>query len=165
MVRTLVHLVIVTSIVAPAPQAPGDLRIASIQVRGHKRYTADEVTRVSGLAIGRPAKPEDLAAAANRMAATGLFENVRYTYTTGRDMSVVLEIVEPAWSVPVILDNFVAFPDERLIAAVRTEVPSFDGTAPATGGAPEFIRQALQAVLKQGSQAASSRGWAQRLRR
>ena len=148
MLRALVHLLVLTIGMAAETQTPGDLRINSIQVKGNKRYTAEEVTRLSGLAIGRAAKPEDLAAAANRMAGTGLFQNVKYTYTTGRDMSIVFEIVEPDWSVPVIFDNFVTFSDEQLIDALRAEVPSFDGTAPATGGAPEFIRQGLEAVLK-----------------
>jgi outer membrane protein assembly factor BamA len=119
MLRVLIHSFAVISIFAPPPQTPAELRIASIQVKGNQRYTAEEVTRLSGLEIGRTAKPDDLAAAANRMAATGLFEAVRYSYTTGRAMSVVFEISEPARTVPVILDNFVWLSDEELFEGIR----------------------------------------------
>jgi outer membrane protein assembly factor BamA len=63
-------------------------------------------------------------------------------------MTVTFDVEEAAWTVPVVFDNFVTIPDEQLIAAVRREVPSFDGTAPVNAGAADFLARALQGVLK-----------------
>jgi outer membrane protein assembly factor BamA len=133
---------------APVP-APSDARLASLQIKGNKRYSVDEVTRLSGLEIGRSVSLPDLATAANHLASTGLFDSVRYTYTTGnRQTSVTFEIVESAWTVPVVLDNFVWLADEQWISELRARVPSFDGTAPKTAGAPDFLTHALQQLLQ-----------------
>jgi outer membrane protein assembly factor BamA len=134
------------SLLAQTPSS-ADARVASIQVKGVKRYTAEEVTRLSGLEIGHSASPSDLAAAANRMASTGLFDTVRYSYSTAnRAMTVTFEVVEAPWTVPVVLDNFVWLPDEQWITELRARVPSFDGTAPKN--AAEFLTHALQESLQ-----------------
>jgi outer membrane protein assembly factor BamA len=125
-----------------------DSRLASIQVKGIHRYAAEDVVRLSGLAIGKPATSDDLAAGANRLVKTGLFDMVKYTYTTGREMTVTFEIDEASWTIPVILDNFVWLTEDEVKKAVSTEVPTFDGTAPLNLGAAELIAQALQDVLK-----------------
>jgi outer membrane protein assembly factor BamA len=143
-IRSAVVLVVVYQAAASA-----DARIASVQVKGTVRYTPSEVSRLSGLEIGKPGAVADLTAAANRLAATGLFDSVKYSYTTtGRQMTVTFEIAEAAWTIPVILDNFVWITDADLIAAVRQEVPSFDGTAPVNVGAVDTLTRALENVLK-----------------
>lgn len=130
-------------------QPAADTRVASVQVKGTQRYVPADVTRLSGVEIGKPATVADLTAAANRLAATGLFNSVRYSYTTAsRQMTVTFDIEEAAWTIPVILDNFVWLPEPQLIAAVAEEVPSFDGTAPVNAGAADFLTSALQKVLK-----------------
>jgi len=129
-------------------QAPSAARVASIQVKGNRRYTAQEVSRLSGLEIGKPATAADLTAAANQLAATGLFNEVKYSYTTGPgQMTVTFDVQEAAWTVPVVFDNFVWMADAELTAALRERVPSFDGTAPINVGAGEFITRELQAIL------------------
>jgi outer membrane protein assembly factor BamA len=136
------------ALIAQAQTAP-EARVASVQVKGTRRYAPEQVTRLSGIEIGKPASVEKLTAAANRLAATGLFDSVRFTYTTGPgQMTVTFDVEEAKWTVPVILDNFVWLADEQLIAAVAEEMPSFDGTAPVNTGAAEFLTQALQKVLK-----------------
>lgn len=130
-----------------AQQAAGS-RLASIQVKGTARYTPEDVMRLSGLAIGTPITVEDLTAATTRLAATGLFDMVKYSYTTGRQMTVTFDVTEAKWTVPVLLDNFVWMSDDDLKAAVRTEVPTFDGTAPINSGAAELIEHALQDFVK-----------------
>src|ERR1700752_3112201 len=107
MVRASFCVLLLSTLLTSQAPAAGDARIASVKVKGQKRYTSEEVTRLSGLEIGLAATPADLTAAANRLAATGLFDNVRYTYTTAKAMSVTLEVTEAAWTIPVILDNFV----------------------------------------------------------
>jgi outer membrane protein assembly factor BamA len=130
-------------------QAETSYELARVQVSGAKRYTPEDVTRVSGLQIGKPITIDVLSKAADRMSATELFRSVGYKYvTTGRQMSVTFEIEEPEWTIPVVLDNFVSFTDEQIAAAVRQDVPSFDGTSPMSAGVPELIRASLEKFLK-----------------
>jgi outer membrane protein insertion porin family len=144
----MLHVILAALLLQQAPAA-SDSRLASVQVKGTRRYTPEEVTRLTGLQIGKPIAAADLNAAANRLAGTGLFNSVRFSYTTGRAFSVIFEVEEAQWSMPIVLDNFVAVPDDQLIAAVRAEVPSFDGTsAPINQGAADFIVSALQNVMK-----------------
>ena len=143
----LYAMVLAFTLLQQAPAAT-DSRIASVQVKGNRRYTAEEVTRLSGVQLGQAATAEDLAKAANRLASTGLFDSVRYTYTTGRSITVTFEVEEAKWTMPVILDNFVWLPEKDLMAAIRAEVPAFDGTAPINEGAGDLIARTLQGVLK-----------------
>ena len=147
MVRGLVCVVVLSGFLGQQSPSP-DARVASVQVKGIKRYTAEEVTRLSGVEIGQAATAADLTAAANRLAATGLFDTVRFTYTTNRAMAVTFEVTEAPWTVPVIVDNFVWLSDEQLTAALRAEVPSYDGTAPLNQGAADFIAHAIEKVMK-----------------
>lgn len=130
-------------------QPASDARVASVQVKGTRRYSPADVTRLSGVEIGKPATVADLTAAANRLAATGLFNSVRFSYTTGtRQTTVTFDIEEAEWTIAVIFDNFVWLPEPQLIAAVAEEVPSFDGTAPVNVGAADFITRVLEKILK-----------------
>ena len=55
---------------APVKQAGAQLVVASIEVAGARRYTALEVTKLSGLELGKTVTAADLNAAIQRMAAT-----------------------------------------------------------------------------------------------
>ncbi len=130
----------------PAPTTP--FQLDGVQVTGAKRYSAIEVTRISGLEVGKQVTVADLDAAAESMSRTGLFKDVRYQYVTAAArIRVTLEIEEVAWTVPVLFDNFVWLSDEQMIAALRKDVPSFDGTAPESAGFPEFLTRALHRLL------------------
>jgi outer membrane protein assembly factor BamA len=124
------------------------MELGDLQVIGARRYSVEEIKKVSALEIGKPASIPHLDAAAERMAETGLFKKVSYRYVTesGR-LSVTFEIEEAEWTVPVVFDNFVWFTDAQVVAAVRDVLPSFDGTAPPTSGIPERIIQALRQLL------------------
>jgi outer membrane protein assembly factor BamA len=132
------------------PPAGMTYQLAAVQVAGAKRYSADDVTRLSGLVVGKPVTVADLQPAADRLTSSGLFKELRYRYVTAaKQMTVVFEFEEADWTVPVIFDNLIWFTDEELVAAVRRDVPSFDGTAPSNEGVPELIIGALQRLLDQ----------------
>jgi outer membrane protein assembly factor BamA len=134
--------------VKPAP-VRATLPLSDVQIEGTRRYAAADVVRLSGLRIGRPVTPTEIKAAGERLAATGLFKTLNYRHDTQRGSSVVTFIVAEAdWTVPVTFDNFVWFRDQELIDALKVDVPSFDGTAPAAPGAIALISRALQNILK-----------------
>ena len=133
---------------ATGQPAQASMELGDLQVTGARRYSVEEIKKVSALEIGKPASIPHLDAAAERMAVTGLFKKVSYRYVTeGGRLIVTFEIEEAEWTVPVVFDNFVWFTDAQVVAAVRDVLPSFDGTAPATAGIPERITQALQQLL------------------
>jgi outer membrane protein assembly factor BamA len=135
--------------VEAVPQQPSaPLQVAAIEVSGARRYTAAEVTRLSGLQPGKPVTAADLEAVIKRMAGTGLFKRLNYRYATAAGRTTVtLEIEEADWTMPVVFDNFVWFKDEELTAALRQNIPSFDGTVPVTEGISELVTRELQQIL------------------
>ena len=136
------------AIPAQAPSA-ATYQVAAVQVAGAKRYAPGEVAKLSGLNIGAPVTIAELAPVAERLAATGLFKSLKYRYATvGRQITVIFEIEEADWTVPVIFDNLVWFTYDDLIKAVRADVPSFDGTAPPSEAAPDLIVRSLQKLLQ-----------------
>lgn len=139
-----------SSVAAQAPVQPVDgLKLAAVEVVGASRYRPADVARAAGLTIGQAITIEDLEGAANRLAGTGLVSRVAYRYAfKNAQMTVTLEIEEPEWTVPVILDNFVWFPDEELREWLRRDVPTFDGTAPQTEGVTALIAGSLQSLME-----------------
>jgi outer membrane protein assembly factor BamA len=123
-------------------------RLQKIEVTGLKRMTADHVITLSGLQIGQAVDGTVLDAAANKMMQSGLFRRLGYRTRTNRDGAIVtFEVEESAVSLPIVFENFVWFTDDELLAAIRQDVPFFNGTAPATGDTTDKIAAALQRLL------------------
>ena len=100
------------------------LELGAIEVAGARRYTADEIRKVSGLEVGKRITIADLDAATKRMAGTGLFKTVGYHYEDRNGQRIAtFEIEEADWTIPVVFDNFVWFTDAEIIASVRETVP------------------------------------------
>ena len=135
---------------AQAPAA--GLQLGTVTVTGARRYTEADVTRLSALKPGQPLTTSDLDAAVKRMAATGLFASVKSVpVTTGNRINVTLEIEEPAWTMPVMLDNFIWLSDDELRAAVRQHVPTYDGTLPVNAEVTTYMTGVLQRLLDERS--------------
>jgi outer membrane protein assembly factor BamA len=134
---------------AAAGQTPGAFTLAGVEVVGARRYSREDVTRVAGLTVGQAITVEALAAAAERLGGSGLFATLTYRYVTkASQMTATFEFEEAEWIVPVIFDNFVWFTADEVTAAVRNDVPSFDGTAPRSEGIPDLIGRSLQKLLE-----------------
>jgi hypothetical protein len=58
MVRWLLCGFVLCSFLSQQSSSASDARVASVQVKGNKRYSAEEVTRLSGVEIGRAASPD-----------------------------------------------------------------------------------------------------------
>ena len=142
-------LIIIAVTVALAQQ-PGR-RVAKIEVEGLERLSADEVIATSGLKIGMPLSVAELDAAGQRLVDSGLFTKVGYRTTSkGNQVTVIFQIQETKGGAsPVVFDNFVWFTNDELIAAIKQEVPSFNGTAPDTGRMTDDIKRALQKLLQE----------------
>jgi outer membrane protein assembly factor BamA len=130
------------------PPAPAEFQLGTVSVTGVSRYTPAEVARLSALQAGQPVKPSDLDNTVKRMSSTGLFASLKYRYaTSGNRLDVTFEIEEPPWSMPVVFDNFVWLRDEELLAAIKQDVPTFDGTLPVNSEVTSYMTGVLQHVL------------------
>jgi len=134
-------------LVAQAPAATVTGKLTSIKFKGSLRYAQAGLLAAGGLASGQQIGIQDLQAAADRLSGLGLFRHVRFTFTSlGEDVSVVYEL-EDGPTVPVYFDNFPWFTDEELSAALKSQFPLFDGTAPEDGAMLEQMAAALQSLL------------------
>lgn len=152
MTRLINHLLILVFVCAAASAAAqGGRTIARIEFEGLQQIAAAEALATSGLKINQPFKVEDVDAAAQRLLDSGIFKQIRYrTRTAGDKVTITFQVEEAkGGDSPVIFDNFIWFTDEQLIAAVRRQVPSFDGRAPNIGKMPEGITRALQQLLSE----------------
>lgn len=153
--RKLLLLCCVMSLVVlhtSAQQTPpqGKLRLQKIEVSGLQRLNETQLIERSGLEIGQLVDVAALDAAAEQLLATGLFTRLSYRYRTQGGVATVTFEVEEAKKenlIPVVFDNFVWFSEEELARAVKSQLPSFDGTAPETDGAVASITRALAQLL------------------
>jgi len=142
-------LVVLMALWSSVQQPTGSLlRLDRVEIAGAKRYSSADVLRISGLQQGQALTEDDVRRAGGRMVETGFFKSVRYRYEPlDGVVRVTLEIEEEIWSVPVVFDNFVWLTDDAIVAALRPEVPAFNGTAPANDSAAAYIGRALQRLI------------------
>jgi outer membrane protein insertion porin family len=127
--------------------APKASKIAAITVTGTLKFSAEQIATASGLKIGDVVSAEQIQAAADRLAALGIFSTVNYRFSSKAD-SISLEFqVQEAHTVPLSFDNFPWFTDDELAAAIRQEVGLFTGDAPENGVMLEEITHALDKLL------------------
>ena len=98
--------------------------------------------------MDKPTSLQDIADAANRLAKLGIFKKVRYQYSnTPDEISVLFHVDEETNLLPCVLDNFVWFSDEELIADLREHVAFFDMVLPPAGDVIGQVRAELARFL------------------
>ncbi|HEX8161627.1 MAG TPA: FtsQ-type POTRA domain-containing protein [Pyrinomonadaceae bacterium] len=128
----------------------GKMRLAKIEVVGLQRLKEGEIVAASGLQLGQSLSVEDLDAAAQKLLSSGLVAAVSYKLRErAGEAFLTFEVEEAArrGNSPVVFDNFPWFTPEEIAAAVRRDVPAFDGTAPDSSAVIENIRRALERLL------------------
>jgi outer membrane protein assembly factor BamA len=122
--------------------------VSAIDVTGTTRLNRDQVVALSGLTTGRALAIADLDAAIQKLLDTGLMAAVHYRLQSDRaGVRVTLEVVEPLWTMAVLLDNFIWFSDEEIYRTIAREIPTFDGAVPDTEGALNTVGRVLQRML------------------
>jgi outer membrane protein assembly factor BamA len=138
----MLMIFLLTPVAAQQRQTLGRLEFV-----GLKRLTREQVVDMSGLKVGQVINEAVLDAAANALLKTGLFRRLSYRVTNANQAVVTFQVEESAVSLPVTFENFVWFSNEEILAAVRKDVPYFNGTAPASGETTDKIAAALQHLL------------------
>lgn len=124
-------------------------KIAKIETEGLQNLTTETVIATSGLKVGDTFSVDALDAAAERLVSSGLFTKVGYrTRNVAGNVTIMFQLEElKGQSSPVVFDNFIWFSDDDLTAAIKREVPSFNGSAPDVGNTNDAIKKALQNLL------------------
>lgn len=145
----LLSTICVSILVTTATFAQTQQKIARIETEGLQTLTAEIVIATSGLKVGETFSIAATDAAAERLLNSGLFKRVAVrTRNAGADVTITFQLEEvKGQSSPVVFDNFIWFANEELAAAIKREVPSFNGSAPDIGNTNQAIRKALQNLL------------------
>lgn len=146
-------LLCLISFPSQAQQTPNaKFRLSKIEFAGLQKYTQEQAVAASGLTIGQSVSLTDIDAAGQRLMDSGLFTNLKYRYrTTSGEGIVIFDVVEAKWTTPLFFDNFVWFTDEELLAAIRKQLPSFDGRAPEATAVTDTIRTILEKLVREKS--------------
>ncbi|HEV2388433.1 MAG TPA: POTRA domain-containing protein [Candidatus Acidoferrales bacterium] len=141
------------SIAAPAQQPAAEQQPASsgtlvaVTATGSRKFTSDQILSVAGLRVGQAVTREEFQAAADRLAATGLFSGVHYRFSSqGANITLEFQVADAA-AVPVGFDNFPWFTDDQLASELSRALGLYDGTAPAQGGYVDRIGARLEILL------------------
>ena len=147
-ITRLLKIALTLTLVSVSVTGQQGARLQKIEVTGLKRMTADQVIALSGLQIGQAIDPTVPDATANKLMQSGMFRRLGYRVRNSRDGAIVVfDVEESAIALPVTFENFVWFTDDEIAAAIRRDVPFFNGTAPATGDTTDKIAAALQRLL------------------
>jgi outer membrane protein assembly factor BamA len=150
--RALCIVALAVSALAVPPcalaQAPPSSVIAEIHATGSNHYADEQVAAACGLKPGDAVTLEQLQAAADRLAQLGVFSKVNYRFATRGDKIVLEFQLADAPTVPVTFDNFPWFTDEELSAAIRQDLPFFDGTAPQDGALLDTVAAAISKLIQ-----------------
>jgi outer membrane protein assembly factor BamA len=121
--------------------------LREVRAEGMKILNEAQVVQLSGLTPGSQVGKQDLQDAADILVRSGLFGKVNYNFTT-KDEGVVLTFrVEENPRLQVTYDDFPWFSDSELTAAIRKDLPFYDGTLPEGGTVVDRAANSLSAFL------------------
>jgi outer membrane protein assembly factor BamA len=145
----ILSIVCLSILLTTAVFAQTEPKIAKIETEGLQALSTETVIATSGLKIGDTFSVEALDAASERLLSSGLFKKVGYrTRNVAGSVTITFQLEELKGQLsPVVFDNFIWFSDEELAAAIKREVPTFNGSAPDIGNTNDAIKQALQNLL------------------
>jgi outer membrane protein assembly factor BamA len=135
------------------PQASGaERKLIAITATGSKRFASADIAASSGLQLGFIAVDEDFKKAARRLAETGAFTDVAYTFSySSEGTKLELQVTDAAKFFPAHFEDFVWFSDEELQKRLHERLPLFHGDLPVSGSLPDLVSDVLQAMLVENS--------------
>jgi outer membrane protein assembly factor BamA len=134
---------------AGLPQASGaERKLIAITATGSKRFASADVAASSGLQIGFIAVDDDFKKAARRLAETGAFTDVAYTFSySSEGTKLELQVTDAAKFLPAHFEDFVWFSDQEIQKRLHERLPLFHGDLPVSGSLPDLVSDVLQAML------------------
>jgi outer membrane protein insertion porin family len=106
------------------------------------------LTKVFGIAPGKPITADDIQPALQRLSDTGLFADMHYLVDS-RSLTVNLTPQPAKNLLPTVYSNFVLFAPGQLTPLVQARVPLFTGDIPVVGNLQQSVQDALAAILQE----------------
>lgn len=132
---------------------PNSPRLTAIDVKGSKRFTAQELAQSTGLQVGKDATDADFKQGADKLASSGMFTDVTYTFISSPDgTKVEYSVNDTEKLLPAVFDNFVWMPREDLLKELGKRTPLFRGEVPNAGEMYIALGTALKTVLAERGQ-------------
>lgn len=134
---------------AQAPDRPLPT-LRAVAVSGSQRFGQEQLVPATGLRLGQPSSLNQLQTAAERLAASGMFASVKYTYNyTAEATTAQFQVTDQTALLPVRFDNFVWLPSGRVLQQLRDKIPLFTGAVPLSGNIGDQVTAALHQMLIQ----------------
>src|SRR5262249_1463078 len=116
---------------------------------GLNRFSEAQAGKATGLQAGDSVTQAQLAAAVEKLAKSGAFENVSFRYSTnGNSLNVEFQVIEVSKLLPCVFDNFVWFSVGQLDKGLGGRVSFYAGGVPESGAASEEVRVALRDLVR-----------------
>jgi len=151
----LVCLLLLVSLLASAfaqdPPPNAKWKLTKIEFQGLQTQNRDKIIAASGLQIGETIDFEAVKAAAKRLSEAGVFSKVAFRYRySSTQIELTFEVEEAKTSKYIcVFDNFIWFTEQELNAAIKRDVPDFDGTAMDSDFVIGEIKKSLTRFLRE----------------
>ncbi len=140
-------LAVILFLALTANSSPQTAKLKEIRAEGMKTLTEAQVASLSGLQTGSEVGRKELQDAADLLLRSGLFAKVSYKFDTHNNDVTLTFHVEENPRLAVAYDNFPWFDDAELTAAIRNDLPFYDGTLPEGGTVVELAGNSLASFL------------------
>jgi outer membrane protein assembly factor BamA len=134
----------IAALILAAPLPAQKFLPKSIQFKGDPEYTDQELLDAMGLEKGVVLSGADMSAFAQKLMASGVFDNVAYKFD-GQDL-VFLLTGDPTLY-PVRLGNLPFIPGPDLDARLHRRLPLYHGKVPSEGSLLNDVRKSFEAML------------------
>jgi outer membrane protein assembly factor BamA len=133
-------------LIAPSTYAQTST-LREVHAEGMKVLNEAQVVQLSGLTTGSQVGKQDFQDAADILVRSGLFARVNYNFTTKNDEVILTFQVQENPRLPVTYDDFPWFSDSELTAAIRKDLPFYNGTLPEAGTVVDRAANSISAFL------------------
>jgi len=145
-----VHLLVAMAIVAQSRNTtlPNSMKLAEVRVVGSQRFESSEAVAALGLKRGEEVTENALKQAADRLASTGMFSDITYSYISGpQGTRVEYRVADTEKLLPASFDNFVWLSRAELLKELRRREPLFRDAIPNAGEMYERLADDIKGVL------------------
>jgi len=133
----------------PLSQAsPEAQKLVQIKVTGSRRFSPDAIAACTGLELGKTVTDDDFKQASRRLADTGAFTDVAYTFSySSAGTRLEFKVTDAQRFVPAHFEDFVWFSESEMRQRIQEHVPLFAGELPLSGRMADDVSDVLQAML------------------
>ncbi|MGB7583566.1 MAG: POTRA domain-containing protein [Terriglobales bacterium] len=129
--------------------ARNSTKLTELRVSGSQRFPSALIATATGLKLGDDASDAPLKQAADRLAATGMFSDITYSYVSRPlGTSVEFKVTDIDKLYPAFFDNFVWMSSDDLLKELQKREPLFVGKIPNAGEMSERLTGDLKNVLE-----------------